>query len=287
MVIGFNKTKDDNNRHYRRYYTKELDKVPEVMPASPFLLEPIYRMEKANALLAMGGSNDTEDNNLVCTGKFKGLIMVYSKELREEREKKIDKSVGEMQSLVKRVYDIQMQPKPFKFNFEELEGNNAGESFKILKSLCKECGIASLKVDEFMQNYRFEKDLLRRLTESVKGIAKLYLLEGYNFASRDMFSLSDPYLIIKCGKTEINEQKEYQTDTAEPTFYKCYQFNVSFPGSPVISIEAYDYDMFFGDELIGTTKLDLDDRFFNKEWSSIEQKPIEYRNLTHPTTSIS
>ena len=43
-------------------------------------------MEKANALLAMGGSNDTEDNNLVCTGKFKGLIMVYSKELREERE---------------------------------------------------------------------------------------------------------------------------------------------------------------------------------------------------------
>jgi hypothetical protein len=45
--------------------------------------------------------------------------------------------------------------------------------------------------------------------------------------------------------------------------------------------------MFFGDDLIGTTKLDLDDRYFNKQWSSIESKPIEYRNLTHPTTTIS
>ena len=44
--------------------------------------------------------------------------------------------------------------------------------------------------------------------------------------------------------------------------------------------------MFFGDELIGTTKLDLDDRFFNKEWNSIEHKPIEYRDIFHPSTLI-
>lgn len=207
--------------------------------------------------------------------------------MKEEREKKIEKSVDELKELVKRVYEIQMAPKPFKFDFSKLEGANAGLEFKVLKDLCRECGIASLKINEFMQNYRFEKDLLKRLTESVKGISTLYVLEGYNFASRDMFSLSDPYLIIKCGKDKVDERKNYQTDTSDPTFYKSYKFNVSFPGSPLIYIEAYDYDMFFGDELIGTTKLDLDDRFFNKEWSSIENKPIEYRNLTHPTTSIS
>lgn len=73
----------------------------------------------------------------------------------------------------------------------------------------------------------------------------------------------------------------------EPTFHKCYEFNVSFPGSPVIAIEAYDYDLFFGDDLIGVTKLDLDDRFFNKEWCGIENKPIEYRDLTHQTSTLS
>ena len=45
--------------------------------------------------------------------------------------------------------------------------------------------------------------------------------------------------------------------------------------------------MLFGDDLIGTTKLDLDDRFFNKEWVAIDNKPIEYRDLFHPTSTIS
>jgi hypothetical protein len=183
--------------------------VEEVMPASPFLLEPIYRMEKKDSILGMGGSNDTEGNSLVVTGKFKGLIMVYSKEMKEERERKIEKSVDELKELVKRVYEIQMAPKPFKFDFSKLEGANAGLEFKVLKDLCRECGIATLKINEFMQNYRFEKDLLKRLTETVKGIATLYVLEGYNFASRDMFSLSDPYLIIKCGKDKVDERKQY------------------------------------------------------------------------------
>ena len=102
-----------------------------------------------------------------------------------------------------------------------------------------------------------------------------------------MFSLADPYLILKCGKDKFDNRKEYQEDTAEPLFYKCYQFNVSFPGSPVLSIEAWDYDMFFGDDMIGVTKLDFDDRFYNKQWSGIENKPIEYRNLYHHTTAIS
>jgi hypothetical protein len=45
--------------------------------------------------------------------------------------------------------------------------------------------------------------------------------------------------------------------------------------------------LLFGDDFIGKTKLDLDDRFFNKEWKGIENKPIEYRDLYHPTSSIS
>jgi len=54
----------------------------------------------------------------------------------------------------------------------------------------------------------------------------------------------------------------------------------------MLQIDAYDYDGFFGDDLIGTTKIDLDDRYYNKEWSAIENKPIEFRDLFHPTSSI-
>jgi hypothetical protein len=92
---------------------------------------------------------------------------------------------------------------------------------------------------------------------------------------------------VKCGKDKFDERQKYQLDTATPTFYKAYDFNVDFPGAPLLIIEAWDFDDFFGDDLIGITKLDLDNRFYNKEWSAIENKPVEYRNLYHPTSTIS
>jgi hypothetical protein len=48
-----------------------------------------------------------------------------------------------------------------------------------------------------------------------------------------------------------------------------------------------DYDDIFGDDSIGITVVDLEDRFFSPEWQSIENKPIEYRNIYHPSSSIS
>lgn len=45
--------------------------------------------------------------------------------------------------------------------------------------------------------------------------------------------------------------------------------------------------MIFGDESIGTTSVDLEDRFFSPEWQSLRNKPIEYRQLYHPSSSVS
>lgn len=60
--------------------------------------------------------------------------------------------------------------------------------------------------------------------------------------------------------------------------------DAEFPGAPPIVIKAYDYDDLFGDDLIGTTIIDLDDRFFCPEWQQIEDKPVEYRSLYHPSS---
>lgn len=112
------------------------------------------------------------------------------------------------------------------------------------------------------------------------------MLSGFNFAKRDLFSESDPFLILRCGDKVYNEEDNYQIDQRDPDFYKAYEFNVTFPGAPVLYIEAYDYDDFFGNDLIGISTLDLDDRFYNKDWISIENKPIEYRDLYHSSSKI-
>jgi len=54
-----------------------------------------------------------------------------------------------------------------------------------------------------------------------------------------------------------------------------------------LTIEVYDFDDLFGDDLIGKTSIDLDDRFFNSQWNTLPEKPIEYRDLWHGSTQLS
>jgi Ca2+-dependent lipid-binding protein len=97
-------------------------------------------------------------------------------------------------------------------------------------------------------------------------MVRLYVLEGYDFAQRDIGSFSDPYLKIKCGVNKFNERSNYQLDEPNPKFFKMYEFDADFPGAAPITIKAYDFDDLFGDDLIGKTIIDLDDRFFCPEW---------------------
>jgi len=65
-----------------------------------------------------------------------------------------------------------------------------------------------------------------------------------------------------------------------------YEFDAEFPGAAPVVIKAYDYDDLFGDDLIGKTVIDLDDRYFSPDWQQIEEKPVEYRSLYHASSSI-
>jgi hypothetical protein len=37
----------------------------------------------------------------------------------------------------------------------------------------------------------------------------------------------------------------------------------------------WDYDLLFGDDLIGETVVDLEDRYFSPDWNAFDEKPIE------------
>ena len=89
---------------------------------------------------------------------------------------------------------------------------------------------------------------------------RVYILEGHDFASRDIGSFSDPYLKVKCGKKLFSGRDRYQLDEPNPTFYERFEFSTKFPGADLIEIEAYDFDDLFGDDMIGKTIVDLDDR---------------------------
>ena len=55
--------------------------------------------------------------------------------------------------------------------------------------------------------------MLSKLSHVTKCKVRVYVLSGYNMAKRDLFSLSDPYLVLRCGKKEHSDRDNYQLDT--------------------------------------------------------------------------
>lgn len=47
--------------------------------------------------------------------------------------------------------------------------------------------------------------LKRMLLKTNKCVVRIYMIEGFDLASRDMGGFSDPYLILKLGKKVYNE----------------------------------------------------------------------------------
>lgn len=67
-------------------------------------------------------------------------------------------------------------------------------------------------------------------------LMRVYFVEGFDFAQRDVGSFSDPYLKISCGKKEYNDRDNYQLDQPSPKFHKHFDFTVEFPGAPPLVI---------------------------------------------------
>ncbi len=44
-----------------------------------------------------------------------------------------------------------------------------------------------------------------------------------------------------------------------------------------LEVGVMDWDRLGADDLVGMSKIDLENRFFSNEWKSMKFKPIEYR----------
>lgn len=59
---------------------------------------------------------------------------------------------------------------------------------------------------------------------------RLYIIDCYELAKRDLYDDSDPYLVIKINGTTVSERDKYQNNQPNPGFYCHYDFAVKFPG---------------------------------------------------------
>jgi hypothetical protein len=153
--------------------------------------------------------------------------------------------------------------KPIHIDIEQL--SDAMER-KRLEYEFRNIDIADLNITKHLANLESEEILRRSLLAQTKCIVRVYMISAINLSSRDNGSPSDPYLVLSCNNVTYNEREFYQLDEANPNFFKKFDFEGVFPGCSPLRIEVYDYDEIFSDDIIGTTVIDLEDRYFSLEW---------------------
>ena len=184
---------------------------------------------------------------------------------------------------------------PFQ-SFKIKKGQTRGlcKGLKIISKKISDCQkLSSLKVAGYFKGY--VRISLGNQTESrevdhdlgkigklllVKSLCfvRIYIVDAYDLISKEKSDL-DSYLVLKLGEHKYNDRESSIPATSNPKFHKHFDIPATFPGESSLKISLWDYNHIKSDKKIGSTKISLEDRFFNKSWNSMPDKPIETRKL--------
>ncbi|XP_075406693.1 fer-1-like protein 6 [Tenrec ecaudatus] len=98
----------------------------------------------------------------------------------------------------------------------------------------------------------------------VKVLIRVYIVAAFNLSPADPDGKSDPYIVVRLGKTEIKDRDKYIPKQLNPVFGRSFEIQATFPKESLLSVLIYDHDLIGTDDLIGETKIDLENRFYSK-----------------------
>ncbi|GMF53162.1 unnamed protein product [Phytophthora fragariaefolia] len=151
-------------------------------------------------------------------------------------------------------------------------------------------------------------------------LVRVYVLDALNLHPKDANNRCDPYLRVSLGdgrrrEQMFNDRSNYQPKTLTPKFHKMFEFKADLPGASELKLEVLDYDFFAiptlptglskalsttvgttvdGDDFVGATLIDLEDRWFDAKWQELghspeqveRRKPLEVRPLFAPSSTL-
>uniref|UniRef100_UPI00398F4D76 otoferlin isoform X2 n=1 Tax=Pristiophorus japonicus TaxID=55135 RepID=UPI00398F4D76 len=98
----------------------------------------------------------------------------------------------------------------------------------------------------------------------VNVLVRVYVVRATELHPADINGKADPYIVIKLGKTEIKDKENYISKQLNPVFGKSFDIEATFPMESMLTVAIYDWDLVGTDDLIGETKLDLENRYYSK-----------------------
>ncbi|XP_068590271.1 fer-1-like protein 6 [Cebidichthys violaceus] len=109
----------------------------------------------------------------------------------------------------------------------------------------------------------------------VQVLIRVYIVSASNLHPADPDGKADPYVVLRLGKNEIKDRDNYIPKQLNPVFGRSFEMQATFPQESLLSVVIYDYDMVGGDDLIGETCIDLENRFYSRHRATCGL-PTEY-----------
>ncbi|KAE8576696.1 hypothetical protein XENTR_v10004287 [Xenopus tropicalis] len=97
----------------------------------------------------------------------------------------------------------------------------------------------------------------------IKVLVRIYIVKATELSPTDPNGKADPYVVVKVGEQEKNSKERYIPKQLNPVFGEVFEMTISFPIETELLIQVFDHDLVGSDDLIGETKLDLENRFYS------------------------
>ncbi|XP_053239819.1 otoferlin [Podarcis raffonei] len=100
--------------------------------------------------------------------------------------------------------------------------------------------------------------------DPINVLVRVYVVRATDLHPADINGKADPYVVIKLGKTDIKDKENYISKQLNPIFGKSFDIEATFPMESMLTVAIYDWDLVGSDDLIGETKIDLENRYYSK-----------------------
>uniref|UniRef100_A0A8C4HPS6 Otoferlin a n=1 Tax=Dicentrarchus labrax TaxID=13489 RepID=A0A8C4HPS6_DICLA len=100
--------------------------------------------------------------------------------------------------------------------------------------------------------------------DPINVLVRVYVVRATDLHPADINGKADPYVVIKLGKSEVKDKENYISKQLNPVFGKSFDIEATFPMESMLTVSVYDWDLVGTDDLIGETKIDLENRFYSK-----------------------
>ncbi|XP_024082111.1 otoferlin-like isoform X1 [Cimex lectularius] len=100
--------------------------------------------------------------------------------------------------------------------------------------------------------------------EPIHVLVRVYIVKATDLHPMDLNGKADPYIVLQLGTKRMADKENYISKQLNPVFGKCFEIEATFPQDSMLTVQVLDWDLVGADDLIGETKIDLENRFYSR-----------------------